>query len=170
MSDSRANAFNDTLTTADASGVDESTEKEAPAPWGDPAAWCEQAARLVSRMTLEEKVSLFSGADCWHLKPIERLGLDAVAVADGPHGLRKQIGEADNFGIGESVPSVCYPTASALACSFDRSLATDVGRAMAEACLQEGVSVILGPGVNQKRSPLCGRNFEYFSEDPLVSG
>ena len=153
---------------ADAARQD--TGMDAPVPWGEPAAWKEEAASLVARMTLEEKASLCSGEDCWHLKPIERLGLDAVALADGPHGLRKQIGETDNFGIGESVPAVCFPTASALACSFDRNLSFRVGQALAQACLQEGVSVILGPGVNQKRSPLCGRNFEYYSEDPLVSG
>jgi len=91
-------------------------------------------------------------------------------VADGPHGLRKQSGGEEKMGIGESVPAVCFPTASALACSFDRDLAYQVGKAIGEECLQEKVSVILGPGVNMKRSPLCGRNFEYFSEDPVLSG
>lgn len=128
------------------------------------------ALELVEKMTLEEKAGLCSGKDCWTTKPIERLGLEAIMVSDGPHGLRKQIGAADNLGIGESLPSVCFPTASALACSFDRELVYQVGKAIGEECLQEGVSVILGPGVNQKRSPLCGRNFEYFSEDPVLSG
>lgn len=130
----------------------------------------EEAKRLVSQMTLEEKVSLCSGMDFWTTKPIERLGLPAVMMADGPHGLRKQTGSQDNLGIGDSVPAVCFPTASASACSFDRELLWKMGEAMAEECLQEGVSIILGPGANQKRSPLCGRNFEYFSEDPLLSG
>lgn len=130
----------------------------------------EKARELVSRMTLEEKAGLCSGKDCWTTKQVERLGLEAIMVSDGPHGLRKQIGETDNLGIGDSVPSVCFPTASMLACSFDRGLVYEVGRAIGEECLQEGVSVILGPGANQKRSPLCGRNFEYFSEDPILSG
>ncbi|MDF2513703.1 MAG: glycoside hydrolase family 3 domain protein [Herbinix sp.] len=128
------------------------------------------AKELVAQMTLEEKAGLCSGRDCWTLKPMERLGLASITMMDGPHGLRKQVGTGDNLGIGDSLPSVCFPTASALACSFDRKLVYQVGRAIGEACLQEEVSIILGPGVNQKRSPLCGRNFEYFSEDPMLSG
>ena len=130
----------------------------------------QRARDLVSQMTLFEKASLCSGKDCWTTKPIERLGLESVMVADGPHGLRKQIGKTDNLGIGDSIPSVCFPTASAMACSFDRELLFRIGKAMGEECLLEEVAVILGPGVNQKRSPLCGRNFEYYSEDPVVSG
>lgn len=130
----------------------------------------EKAKELVLQMTLEEKAGLCSGEDCWNTKKIERLGIDSIMTSDGPHGLRKQIGAADNLGIGESVPAVCFPTASALACSFDRDLLYSVGKAMGEECVQENVSVILGPGINQKRSPLCGRNFEYYSEDPLLSG
>jgi beta-glucosidase len=129
-----------------------------------------KAEELVAQMTLEEKASLCSGKDCWNLKDIGRLGLESIMVDDGPHGLRKQVGSTDNLGIGDSLPAVCFPTASAMACSFDVEMAREVGRAIAEECLQEEVSVILGPGVNQKRSPLCGRNFEYYSEDPLVSG
>jgi beta-glucosidase len=129
-----------------------------------------KAKEFVAQMTLEEKASLCSGKDCWNLKSIERLGLSSITMMDGPHGLRKQVGDGDNLGIGDSLPSVCFPTASAMACSFDRELVYQVGRAIGEECLQEDVSVILGPGVNQKRSPLCGRNFEYFSEDPLLSG
>lgn len=130
----------------------------------------QKAIEMVAQMSLEEKVSLCSGKDCWNTKSIERLGIDSVMMSDGPHGLRKQIGVTDNLGIGESAPAVCFPTASALACSFDRELAYQVGKAIGEECAAEGVSIILGPGVNQKRSPLCGRNFEYFSEDPMVSG
>lgn len=130
----------------------------------------ETAYRLVSVMTLEEKASLCSGEDLWHLKSMERLGLRSIMMTDGPHGLRKLTGERDNLGIGESVPAVCYPTASALACSFDRELAKEVGTALGEECRKEGISVLLGPGANQKRSPLCGRNFEYFSEDPFLTG
>lgn len=130
----------------------------------------QQAREMVERMTLEEKVSLCSGKDCWTLKAIPRLGLESIAMMDGPHGLRKQVGEGDNLGIGDSIPAVCFPTASASACSFDRELLYEIGKAIGEECLQEDVSIVLGPGVNQKRSPLCGRNFEYFSEDPIVSG
>jgi beta-glucosidase len=129
-----------------------------------------KAKELVAQMTLEEKAGLCSGQDCWNLKALKRLGLDTIMVCDGPHGLRKQIGDTDNLGIGDSLPAVCFPTASALACSFDTELAREIGRAIGEECLQEEVSVILGPGVNQKRSPFCGRNFEYYSEDPLLSG
>ncbi len=130
----------------------------------------QKAKDLVAQMTLEEKAGLCSGLDTWHTKPVERLGLGSVMVSDGPHGLRKQISLMNNIGLGKSVPAVCFPTASALACSFDRSLVYSVGKAMGDACVQEGVSAILGPGANQKRSPLCGRNFEYYSEDPLLSG
>jgi len=129
-----------------------------------------KASELVAQMTLEEKAGLCSGKDSWVLKSVERLGLNHIMVADGPHGLRKQVGDQDNLGLGDSIPAVCFPTASALACSFDRELAFEVGKALGEECLQEEVSVLLGPGANQKRSPLCGRNFEYFSEDPLLSG
>lgn len=130
----------------------------------------EKANILVSQMTLEEKAGLCSGLDCWNTKPIERLDMDSIMMSDGPHGLRKQLGSTDNLGIGNSEPAVCFPTASALACSFDRSLVYQVGRAIGEECVAEGVSVVLGPGVNMKRSPLCGRNFEYYSEDPILSG
>lgn len=130
----------------------------------------QKAQELVAQMTLEEKAGLCSGEDCWNMKALERLGISTVTVMDGPHGLRKQIESKDNLGIGSSVPAVCFPTASALACSFDRELAYQVGRAIGEECVQENVAVILGPGANQKRSPLCGRNFEYYSEDPVLSG
>ncbi len=129
-----------------------------------------KSKELISQMTIEEKAGLCSGKDCWKLKSIKRLGLDNIMVSDGPHGLRKQLGEKDNLGVGCSVPAVCFPAASALACSFDRNLTFAVGKAIAQECLQEEIAVILGPGANQKRSPLCGRNFEYFSEDPIVSG
>ncbi|MCC8023536.1 MAG: glycoside hydrolase family 3 C-terminal domain-containing protein, partial [Clostridiales bacterium] len=125
---------------------------------------------LVSRMTLEEKASLCSGKDFWHLKGVERLGLSSVMVTDGPHGLRKQAGESDHLGINDSVKATCFPTASATACSFDPELMREIGAALGEECRQEDVAVILGPGANIKRSPLCGRNFEYISEDPYVTG
>lgn len=125
---------------------------------------------LISQMTLEEKASLCSGKDFWHLKSIERLGLAEIMVCDGPHGLRKQNAENKKVGIGNSYPATCFPTAVTTACSWDRDLIYKMGQALAEECLQHEVSVLLGPGVNMKRSPLCGRNFEYFSEDPELAG
>ena len=118
---------------------------------------------LVSKMTLEEKASLCSGLDFWHTKSIERLGIPSIMMTDGPHGLRK-VSEK-----GDTVPATCFPTAVALASSWDEKLLEKVGEAIAEECLAEGVSILLGPGVNIKRSPLCGRNFEYYSEDPYLS-
>jgi len=129
-----------------------------------------EARRLVGQMTLEEKASLCSGLDFWHLKGVERLGLHPVMVTDGPHGLRKQKAEADHLGINESVPATCFPPACSTANSFDPGLMREIGEAIGEECLQEQVAVVLGPGVNIKRSPLCGRNFEYISEDPFLAG
>jgi beta-glucosidase len=129
-----------------------------------------EAAALVAEMTLEEKAGLCSGRDFWHLKPVARLGLPSVMVTDGPHGLRKQDAEADHAGLNASVPATCFPTASALACSWDRELLQEIGVALGEECVAERVAVLLGPGMNIKRHPLCGRNFEYFSEDPLLCG
>ena len=125
---------------------------------------------LVAQMTLEEKASLCSGLNFWYMKSIERLGLPSLMVTDGPHGLRKQAGVGDHLGINESVPATCFPTACATSSSFDRELLGEMGRALGEECLQEDVAVLLGPGMNIKRSPLCGRNFEYISEDPYVTG
>jgi len=130
----------------------------------------EKARSIVAQMTLAEKASLCSGKDFWYLKGVERLGLPEIMVTDGPHGLRKQLAAADQLGINQSVPAVCFPTASAIACSFDRLLLHEVGNAIGEECRQENVAVLLGPGINIKRSPLCGRNFEYYSEDPYLSG
>ena len=128
----------------------------------------DRARELVSSMTLAEKTSLLSGADKWHTKAIERLHLDSVMVADGPHGLRKECTDPKK-GV-YTAKATCFPTACATACSFDRDLLNRVGIALAEECCAEDVDVLLGPGLNCKRSPLCGRNFEYFSEDPVVSG
>ena len=125
---------------------------------------------LLNQMTIEEKASLCSGADFWHTEAIERLGLPAAMLSDGPHGLRKQDKTADHLGTGESIKAVCFPTASAMACSFDRELIYNVGSALGEECQAENVNVLLGPGINMKRSPLCGRNFEYYSEDPCLAG
>lgn len=125
---------------------------------------------LISQMTLEEKVSFLSGKDMWNTEAIERLCIPSIMVTDGPHGLRKQIDAGDHLGINNSVPTTCFPTACTTGCSFDRELMYKMGEALGEECLAEEVSVLLGPGINIKRSPLCGRNFEYFSEDPLLSG
>jgi len=124
---------------------------------------------LISQMTLEEKASLCSGLDFWHTKPVERLGIPSIMMTDGPHGLRKQDKSADHLGLNKSVPATCFPPATTLACSWDRELIKKVGVALGEECQAEDVSIILGPGVNIKRSPLCGRNFEYFSEDPYLA-
>ncbi len=125
---------------------------------------------LLDGLTLEEKARLVMGSDFWHTTPVERLGIDRIRVADGPHGLRMQPDEADHVGIGGSLPATCFPTASGLASSWDRDLVAEVGAALAQEARVQGVSVILGPGINMKRSPLCGRNFEYFSEDPHLAG
>ena len=125
---------------------------------------------LVSRMTLEEKASLCSGLDFWHTKGVERLGIPSEMVSDGPHGLRKQDDKADHLGINDSIQAVCFPAGCATASSFNRELVTKLGETLGEECQAENVSTILGPAMNIKRSPLCGRNFEYYSEDPLLAG
>ncbi|WP_394185852.1 glycoside hydrolase family 3 C-terminal domain-containing protein [Metabacillus halosaccharovorans] len=124
---------------------------------------------LISQMTLEEKAGLCSGKDFWNLKGIERLGIPSIMVTDGPHGLRKQKMGADHLGLFDSVPATCFPSAAGMASSWDRHLIQKVGVALGEECQAEDVAVLLGPGANIKRSPLCGRNFEYFSEDPYLS-
>jgi beta-glucosidase len=125
---------------------------------------------LVAQLTTEEKASLCGGKDFWHLRGVERLGIPSVMVTDGPHGLRKQKESPDHLGIGESVKAVCFPAACAFTSSYDRSLAERLGAALGEICQAEEVSIILGPAINIKRSPLCGRNFEYMSEDPYLTG
>ncbi len=124
----------------------------------------------VADLTLEEKASLTSGADFWTTKAVDRLGVPSVMMTDGPHGLRKQSGGSDHLGLADSVPATCFPPAVALGSSFDPELAERVGVALGVESAVNDVAVILGPGINIKRSPLCGRNFEYFSEDPIVSG
>lgn len=121
---------------------------------------------LVSKMTLEEKASLLSGKDAWSTAAVPRLNIPSINLSDGPHGLRQCIG----LGWGESVPSTCFPPAVLLACSFDESLAKKQGAAIGEEAQNQDVQIVLGPGNNIKRSPLGGRNFEYFSEDPVLSG
>jgi beta-glucosidase len=129
--------------------------------------------RVLADLTLEEKASLLSGQDFWHTQAVERDGtvvVPAVMVTDGPHGLRKQEASADHLGLGGSVPATCFPTATALGSSWDPGLLRRVGEALGRETRAHDVAVLLGPGVNIKRSPLCGRNFEYVSEDPVVAG
>ena len=125
--------------------------------------------KIISEMTLEEKASLCSGLDFWNTKGIERLGIPSIMVTDGPHGLRKQAEGADHLGIYNSIPCTCFPSAVGLASTWNKDLIHEVGVALGEECQAEHVGVLLGPGANIKRSPLCGRNFEYFSEDPYLS-
>lgn len=131
-------------------------------------------ADLIAKMTLEEKASMCDGLDFWHSQPIDRLGVKSVGLNDGPHGIRKK-GDPEAAKKGETdllkgVPAICFPTASATACSWDVDLIREMGEALGDECRKERVSVLLGPGTNIKRSPLCGRNFEYFSEDPELAG
>lgn len=130
----------------------------------------ERIKELVGRMTLEEKASMCVGKDFWGLHGVERLGIMETMVSDGPHGLRKQEAAADHLGLNESKPAVCFPAGCAIAASFDPETAYRMGQGLGEEALWENVSVVLGPAMNIKRSPLCGRNFEYYSEDPYLSG
>ena len=132
--------------------------------WSD-----ENIDRLLARMTLEEKVALTSGRDAWSTQPIERLDIPYIWMADGPHGLRRAP-STDTWGYGDQHPATCFPTASALAATWDVALLRDVGAALGTEASALGVNLLLGPGANIKRSPLGGRNFEYFSEDPYLSG
>lgn len=125
---------------------------------------------LITEMTLEEKARLCIGKNFWYMNGVERLGIPEVMVTDGPHGLRKQSGSSDHLGIHASVPATCFPPAVTAASGWDSQNLVDMGAAIGEEAVQEDVAVVLGPGTNIKRSPLCGRNFEYFSEDPYLSG
>jgi beta-glucosidase len=129
-----------------------------------------EASAIVAQMSLKEKAAFASGKSFWHLEACERLNVPSVMVTDGPHGLRKQTRSGDHVGLVASVPATCFPTACALAASWDPQLLFEVGVALGEQCVAEDVTVLLGPGMNIKRHPLCGRNFEYFSEDPLLTG
>ena len=126
--------------------------------------------RLLDELTLEEKAALTSGSSFWYTAPVDRLGIPRIMVSDGPHGLRAQPDAGDHVGLGGSLPATCFPTASAIASSWNPALVRAVGEALAQEALACNLSVILGPGINIKRSPLCGRNFEYFSEDPFLTG
>ena len=125
---------------------------------------------LIAQMSLAEKASMCSGADFWHSTGIDRLNIPSMMLTDGPHGLRKQLGKADHAGLNKSVPATCFPTASCLANTWNTELIESVGECLGKEAAAEDVSVLLGPGLNIKRDPRCGRNFEYFSEDPYLSG
>ena len=125
--------------------------------------------KIINAMTLEEKASLCSGRDFWHTKAVKSQKVPEIMVSDGPHGLRKQPLSQDHLGNFESIKAVCFPAACATAASFDRALLNRMGKALGNECQAENISTILGPAVNIKRSPLCGRNFEYFSEDPYLA-
>jgi beta-glucosidase len=127
-------------------------------------------AELIASLTTEQKATLVRGWDFWHTTRIADAGVESIMVADGPHGLRRAPGRGDHVGVSGSVPATCFPTASALGSSWDQDLAREVGAAIGREARDQGVSVVLGPGVNIKRSPLCGRNFEYWSEDPYLTG
>ena len=125
---------------------------------------------IIDQLTLEEKASLMSGKDFWQTQEIERVGLPSIFLSDGPHGLRKQQAAADNLGLNESYKATCFPTASAIASSWNLELGKEIGVALGKESIYQKVHVLLGPGINIKRNPLCGRNFEYFSEDPYLAG
>jgi hypothetical protein len=135
-----------------------------------PSEWLEEATKRVKQMTLQEKASLCSGSDFWLLQKIPRLGLERVMVSDGPNGLRKQASSADHLGIGKPVEATCFPAGVNIASSWDVELCMEVATCLGRECRAEGVSVVLGPAVNIKRNPLCGRSFEYYSEDPHLAG
>ena len=125
---------------------------------------------IISKMTLEQKCYMFSGKDFWSSRSVESAGVPSIIMSDGPHGVRKQEGAGDQLGLNGSVPATCYPTAATMANSWDTALGEEMATALGEEAAVQSVSVLLGPGMNVKRSPLCGRNFEYFSEDPYLAG
>lgn len=135
-----------------------------------PAAGRRDVAALLAALTLEEKISLLDGQDFWRTQALEQWGIPALLVSDGPHGLRTQAEGGDHLGLAASAPATCFPPAAGLASTWDVELLGRVGAALGAECRAAGVSVLLGPGVNMKRSPLCGRSFEYFSEDPTLAG
>lgn len=127
-------------------------------------------ADIIEKMTIEEKAAILSGKNVWQTWNIDRLGIPSIFCADGPHGIRKQAAEGDHLGLNASLPATCFPTAASISNSWDMDLCREIGEALGEEASALDVNVLLGPGLNIKRSPLCGRNFEYFSEDPYLSG
>lgn len=127
-------------------------------------------AEIIAKLNLEQKCALLSGAGTFTTRGCPKAGVPSITLSDGPNGVRKQAGAADHLGLNPSVPATCFPTAATVACSWDPALGEEIGQAMGEEAAAQEVAVLLGPGLNTKRSPLCGRNFEYFSEDPYLSG
>ena len=125
---------------------------------------------IIEKMTIEEKAAFLSGKGEWQTRDFERLGIPSIFCSDGPHGIRKQAGAGDHLGLNASLPATCFPTAATIANSWNTELGEELGQTLGEEAMAEGVNVLLGPGLNIKRSPLCGRNFEYFSEDPYLAG
>ncbi|MBE6754063.1 MAG: glycosyl hydrolase [Ruminococcaceae bacterium] len=129
----------------------------------------EQIKAIIKKMTIKQKAQLCCGRDGWSTEQFDALGIPSITVSDGPHGLRKKANDTQELGLQSGIASTCFPTSATTACSWDEQLLRDIGAAIGEECLQEDVQVLLGPGANIKRTPLCGRNFEYFSEDPMLS-
>ena len=125
---------------------------------------------LISKMTLEEKASLTSGKDFWQSMDIEKYGIPNMFLADGPHGIRRQVAAADHLGLNPSANATCFPTAVTMANSWNDELGEEMARCLGREAVAQDVNVLLGPGTNMKRNPRCGRNFEYFSEDPYLAG
>ena len=126
--------------------------------------------KIISEMTLRQKAEMLTGKDFWQSKDFEELGVPAMFLSDGPHGLRKQAAAADHLGLNASIPATCFPTAATMANSWNDELGEQMGEALGEECAALKVNMLLGPGTNMKRNPRCGRNFEYFSEDPYLAG
>ena len=127
---------------------------------------------LIDKLTIEEKVALTSGKDFWQSYGVDRddVKIPSIFLSDGPHGIRKQAAAADHLGLNASIPATCFPTAATMANSWNDELGEEMGKMLGEEAVDEKVNVLLGPGTNLKRNPRCGRNFEYFSEDPLLAG
>ena len=124
----------------------------------------------ISKLTLRQKAELMTGKDFWQTMNIDELEIPSIFLADGPHGIRKQAAAADHLGLNASIPATCFPTAAAMANSWNEELGEKMGEALGEEAAAQRVNVLLGPGTNMKRNPRCGRNFEYFSEDPYLAG
>ena len=125
---------------------------------------------IIEKMTIEEKAAFLQGKGEWQTREFDRLGIPSIFCSDGPYGIRKQAGAGDHLGLNASLPATCFPTAATIANSWDPELGETLGETLGEEAMAQGVNVLLGPGLNIKRSPLCGRNFEYFSEDPYLAG
>ena len=127
-------------------------------------------ANIIEKLNLEQKCALLSGDTVFTTRAYPKAGIPSITLSDGPNGVRKQAGAADHLGLNPSVPATCFPTAVTVACSWDPTLGEEIGKAMGDEAAAQEVAVLLGPGLNTKRSPLCGRDFEYFSEDPYLAG